>query len=273
MKKVQYSLVVVGLCIASVVSAQQPEVGAKGRAQKAEPTPAAPATVDPPTGDLQPEAQSELRSPHTCAIYPITFYGGAALYQADHYQDDNCNPPYLAYLYGTYTYPQTCGVNCLPFSKEPKCDSLPFYGLAMPVAADYNHRMPREKPLKYSKEALTPDRIKYLCLTAINNQSCVYVRVFTYKINRVDLLSGAEPVDANFRETIHFAFECQDPAVIGVDTAQIPEITSQNRRALPDPQSSETTVYDVTFKYAGGTAEAHILTFLCGDPVLPWVQP
>ena len=119
------------------------------------------------------------------------------------------------------------------------------------------------EPRKYSKKALTPNRVRHLYL----DEQGVYVKVFSFLINRTDMANNVEPDDANFKETIHFAFECSDPASIGADPAQIEVIYKNKMRKIPDPSGAPATVYDVTYEFEGG--KEHILTFICGDPEPP----
>ncbi len=206
-------------------------------------------------------ADPKTRAPHTCPLIPIAVYGGDSLYEAHYFADDTCTSPTLTYAYGSYSYPQTCP-NCSTYTTRPK-----FYGLAMPVPADYKHLMPTGRPYQYSKKAPTPNNITYLYL----ERKGVYVKVFAFLVNRKDMASGAAPVDANFKETIYFAFECSDPKSIGVDVTRIDEVHESKQRGITDLGGAATTVYDVTYDYAGGPA--HILTFLCGDPEPPVDQP
>jgi hypothetical protein len=263
-------LVVASLCAASIVVAQEQET-ADRLVQR--PTPAAaPATAAPATTadsskekPLEPEPAGTMKevSASTCAVYPISFYGGAMLYQAEHFEDENCSPPFVTYLYGSFTYPQTCGVNCQPYVCR---DCKGWTGLETPVPATWDHIMPNGKPRKYAKKIPTPDRIKYLKLVDIDGRDDAYVKLFSYKYNKTDLENNVDPpATGNFLETFDFAFECQNPAEINYPANQIPEITDRERVALPD-NNGTTTVYDVTLSHSGNTAEAHILTFLCEDP-------
>lgn len=215
-------------------------------AEAEEPAPKKEAKSGPPYGT------------HTCPIIPIAVYGSDTLYQAYYFEDDDCDPYTITYVFGTFMYPRTCP-NCGAYTRA----SRRFYGLAMPVPADYEHSMPAGKPRKYSKKALTPNRVRHLYL----HKQRVYVKVFSFAVNRVDMANGTEPDNSNFRETIHFAFECSDPASIGVDPVNIEVVYENKVKPIKDPAGGPTTVYDVTYDYAGGSA--NILTFLCGDPEPP----
>jgi hypothetical protein len=262
MKSVPY-LAALLLCIVSVVAAQQPERATDP--QKTAPTLACEDGADPSqekTLEPEPAGENPNYGPHTCAIYPISVYGSSMLYQAEHYQDDTCSPPFVTYMYGSFPYPEQCGVDCEPWAcpKRPK----PWYGLTMPVPANWVHAMPGGKPDTYARRISTPNGTKYLWLTGIDGRD-VYVKLFSYKFNRIDLKPPAKPPqNGNFLETFHFAFECQSPEDIGLSTAGIPEITSDKCAGLQDPVSKMTTAYDVTYSFAGGREQ--ILTFLCGFP-------
>ncbi len=204
----------------------------------------------------EPESDSEeAKGPRTCPMIPIEVYGSVALYEALYYENENCPPPTFTYAYGAYTYPQTC----------PDCDAKkvkspePFYGLAMPVPADYVHNLPAGRPDEYSQPTLTPNRVEYLYL----KKQGVYVKVFAFEVNRKDMENDDPANPDNFDETIYFAFECSDPASIGVNVALIESVADDKQRPIPDPGGAPTTVYDVTYK------QKHILTFLCGNPEPP----
>jgi len=208
---------------------------------------------------VETPSDTKTRAPHTCPLIPIAVYGSDTLYEANYYATDDCDPYTITYVFGTFQYPRTC-----PDCGSRKRDVLrPFYGLAMPVPADYRHMLPAGTPYKYSKKAPTPNKISYLYL----ERKGVYIKVFSFLVNRKDMDSGAEPDDANFVETIHMAFQCSDPATIGVNVSQIDEVHASKLRPVPDKGGAPTTVYDVTYDFAGGPA--HILTFLCGDPEPP----
>ncbi len=213
--------------------------------------------VAPDKADREPQ-EEETTGPKRCPTIPIAVYGGGSLYEALEHADETCPSPTPIYVFGVFNYPQTCPA-CTAYKDTPQR----FYGLAMPVPADYEHKMPAGKPRKYSKKALTPNRVRHLYL----DEQRVYVKVFSFVVNRVDMANGTEPDDANFKETIHFAFECSDPASIGADPAKIDVIYANAMRKIPDPRGAPATVYDVTYEFAGG--KEHILTFTCGDPEPP----
>ena len=204
---------------------------------------------------LEPVAESEPKGPRTCPMVPIAVYGGDTLYEALYYETENCPPPTFTYAFGSFTYPQTCPACDAKKDKSPR----PFYGLAMPVPADYKHKMPAGRPNEYTRPALTPNRIEYLYL----KKQGVYVKVYAFDVNRKDMESGAPPNPNNVTETIYFAFECSDPATIGVNVAEIEVVSDNQQKPVPDPGGALTTVYDVTY------AQEHILAFLCGNPEPP----
>lgn len=234
----------------------------------------------PDKGTQDPRAPECHWGPHTCPILPIETYGDGSLYEAQRFADNTCNPPTLTYIFGIFTYPQTCP-SCLPYyTRKDRSENKqvrqidgarPFYGMPAPVPADYDHTMPAGKPTEYTKPALTPDRIRYLYL----KQDKVYVRVFARLVNRQDMEDGVEADPANFTETIYFAFECSNPASVGEDLAQIKPVEPANQKAIHDPCGAPTSVYDVTYQPEDGTEKVHILTVLCGnpEPLEPEVRP
>jgi hypothetical protein len=88
--------------------------------------------------------------------------------------------------------------------------------------------------------------------------------VFGFDVNRKDMKDDVVPDPKNFTETIYFAFQCSDPASIGVNVAEIEVVRDDEQTPVPGEPTG--TVYDVTYKRSGNAGEAHILTFLCGDP-------
>lgn len=208
----------------------------------------------------EPVAEPETEGPHTCPLIPIAVYGGGALYQAYRYETDDCDPPTITYVYGSHDYPQLCPECGAKAEKaaETNKTSEEFTGLAMPVPAKYKHTMPTGKPDKYSRPALTPDRIEYLYL----KKQRVYVRVFAFDVNVKDMDDEVTPNPGNFKKTIYFAFECSDPASVGVNVAEIEAVSDEEQMPVPTPDGDSETVHDVT--YEGEDGPVHILTFLCG---------